>query len=84
GIMFDYNDPGPGVLVDNVTAGKPAAKAGLKSGDRILEADGKVISAMNEGETPYMNLLAKFKPGQEITFTVDRNGERRKVKMAGE
>ncbi|HMO36320.1 MAG TPA: M28 family peptidase, partial [Gemmatales bacterium] len=39
GIMFDYNDPGPGVLVDNVTAGKPAAKAGLKSGDRILEAD---------------------------------------------
>jgi S1-C subfamily serine protease len=66
--MFDYNDAGPGVMVDNVTAGKPAEKAGLKAGDRIHEVNGKKISSMNDGEESYMTLLAKFKawPGSDV------------------
>lgn len=86
GIMFDYNDPGPGVMVDNVTSGKPAQKAGLKSGDRILEVNGKKISSMNDGEDSYMIIMSKFKPGQELTLLVDRKGapEKLKFKIVGE
>ncbi len=86
GIMFDYNDPGPGVMVDNVTAGKAAEKAGIKAGDRIHEVNGKKISSMNDGEESYMQMLAKFKPGQEVTFTVERKSapDRLKFKVIGE
>lgn len=86
GIMFDYNDPGPGVMVDNVTAGKAAEKAGLKAGDRIHEVNGKKISSMNDGEESYMTLLSKFKAGQEVTFTVERKSapDRLKFKVTGE
>lgn len=86
GIMFDYNDPGPGVMVDNVTDGRPAQKAGLKSGDRILEVNGKKISSMNDGEDSYMLIMSKFKPGQELTLLVDRKSapEKLKIKVVGE
>lgn len=86
GIMFDYNDPGPGVMVDNVTAGKAAEKAGLKAGDRILQVNGKTISSMNDGEESYMKVLATFKPGQELTLTVQRANaaDKLKFKVIGE
>lgn len=86
GIMFDYNDPGPGVMIDNVTDGRPAQKAGLKSGDRILEVNGKKISSMNDGEDSYMLIMSKFKPGQELTLLVDRKSApgKLKIKVVGE
>jgi len=86
GIMFDYNDPGPGVMVDNVSDGKPAQKAGLKAGDRIMEVNGQKISSMNDGEGAYMVIMGKFKPGQELNLIVDRKSapEKLKFKVVGE
>lgn len=86
GIIFDYNDPGPGVMIDNVTDGKPAQKAGLKAGDRILKINDKEITAMNEGENSYMKVMAAFKPGQELTLLVERKSspEKLKFKVVGE
>lgn len=87
GVQFNYNDTGPGVLVDVVNADRPGAKAGLKSGDRILEVNGKKISSMQD-DTPesYMKVMAGFKPGQELTLVVDRKGapEKLKFKAVGE
>lgn len=84
GILFDYNDAGPGVMVDNVMDGRPAQKAGLKAGDRIHEVNGKKISSMNDGPESYMILMAKFKPGQELNLVVERKGEKLKFKVIGE
>jgi hypothetical protein len=43
GIMPSYGDDKEGVLVGGVTAGMPAAKAGLREGDRIVEMAGKPV-----------------------------------------
>lgn len=91
GIQFNYNDEGPGVLVDVVNADRPGAKAGLKSGDRIIEINGKKISKMSDNNSPddptlYMNVMGKFKPGQELNLVVERKGapDKLKFKVIGE
>ncbi len=86
GIMFDYNDPGPGVMIDTVSDNRPAQKAGIKGGDRILQINGKTISSMNEGENSYMLIMSKLKPGQELNLVVERKSapEKLKFKVIGE
>jgi C-terminal processing protease CtpA/Prc len=37
--------PSEGVLIDNVREGTPAAKAGLKAGDVVVEFDGSTCAA---------------------------------------
>jgi len=49
----------------------PADKAGLKSGDIILEVEGSKIDA----ETSLQKEIAKFKPGQEIDVTILRDAQ---------
>src|SRR5262249_27604919 len=58
GIRLDYNDTKEGALVEGVAEGRPAAKAGLKAGDRIVELAGKPVKDV-EG---YSQLLGTLKP----------------------
>ena len=71
GIVPDYLFEGPGVKVDGVTAGKPAAKAGLKAGD--------VITKLGNAPTPdmqaYMQALGQFKKGDTTQVEVKRKDE---------
>jgi len=59
-----------GVLLVDVTEGGPAAKAGMKGGDVVVEYDGKKI---NE---PYhfKNMVAETKPGQQVPVKIIREG----------
>ena len=59
-------DTGNGVYIGTVTAGSPAAKAGLKAGDVILSVDGKSTTTSDELGT----VLAGFKPGQTVTLKI--------------
>jgi putative serine protease PepD len=59
-------DTGNGAYVGTVTAGGPAAKAGLKVGDVITAIDGKPTPTADELGT----VLAGFKPGQTVTLKV--------------
>jgi serine protease Do len=59
-----------GALVYDVQPGSAGAKAGLQSGDVILQVDNKVI--VSPGELPA--LAAMTPPGQKIEITVWRNG----------
>ena len=56
-------------VVEEVTAGMPAAGAGLQVGDRILSVNGKETDS-------YEDIRAEIltKPGEQITMVVDRNG----------
>lgn len=63
----------PDVLPTNVTTieGRPAAMAGVKSGDKIVEINGVAVQ-----EWDRMAELISKSPGQALPFVVERGGER--------
>jgi serine protease Do len=60
-----------GALVADVTKDSPADKAGLKSGDIILEFDGKQILEMNN----LPRLVAATPVGKKVKLKILRNGK---------
>jgi len=65
-----------GVLVTEVQANTPAAKAGLKPGDIILQYEGKSISRPRE----LQSLVERSKIGSARSLTVFRDGNRMTLK----
>jgi S1-C subfamily serine protease len=63
---IQVGDTGNGVYVGSVSAGSPAAKAGLKAGDVILSVDGKRTATSDD----LGSVLAGYKPGQTVTLKV--------------
>ena len=61
----------PGLRADIVVAGKPAHRAGMRSGDIIQEIDGKPVTDINE----YMERLSELKAGTTIPVKVLRGEE---------
>ena len=66
-----------GVYVMKVADGSPASKAGLKQGDIITKV-GEV--ALDETHS-YVNTLFTFKPGDQITLTVLRDGKETQLQI---
>ncbi|HLN28371.1 MAG TPA: M28 family peptidase [Gemmataceae bacterium] len=77
GIRPTYGDDKEGVLLSGVTENTPAAKAGLREGDRIMEMAGKQVRSL-EG---YMALMAGFKPGDLLELGIVRDGKKVTVKV---
>ncbi len=59
-----------GVVVNTVTQGSPAEKAGIKQGDVITKLNGNIISDGNE----LRNKVAQTAPGTAVTIGIIRNG----------
>lgn len=59
-----------GVLVSGVIEGSPAEKAGLKSGDVILEFNGRKVSESVE----LRKTIADLSPGSTAELRINRNG----------
>ncbi len=60
-----------GALVSEVMPGSPADKAGLQSGDVILELEGTAI----EGLGSFRGSITLMKPGQKVTMKIRRNNQ---------
>jgi len=71
GIMPDYTFNGNGVRVDGVSEGRAAQKAGLKTGDVVVQLGDNNISSLEM----YMQALGKFKKGDKTTVKVKRAAE---------
>ncbi len=71
GIMPDYTYDGSGIRADAVTEGRPAAHAGLKAGDVIIQLGDYPVNSM---ET-YMQALNKFKKGDKTKVKYKRGSE---------
>lgn len=71
GIMPDYTFDGAGIRADGVTEGRPASRAGIKTGDVIVQLGEHPVNSM---ET-YMQALNKFKKGDKTTVKYKRGEE---------
>ncbi|MFZ0924202.1 MAG: trypsin-like peptidase domain-containing protein, partial [Candidatus Acidiferrales bacterium] len=68
---FGYNGGGEGALIDSVTPGSPAEKAGIKRGDIILGLNGEAIT----GSGDLTAQIGNMPPGTTIHLKVFRDGK---------
>jgi len=66
-------DEDEGVLIDEVVAESPADEAGLQAGDVIVAIEGRTIN----GSKGLAKAIHRYDPGDEVTITVVRSGDRR-------
>ena len=66
--LGEFGDGQPGLLVENVLAGSPAAAAGLAPGDRILAVDG----VASESRRQVLRQIAMAQPGSPVALSVLR------------
>jgi aminopeptidase YwaD len=71
GVMPSYSSDEAGLKIDGVSDGKPAQKAGLLTGDLIIQMGDLKIGNIED----YMGALGKFEKGQTIDVVVKRKGE---------
>jgi Do/DeqQ family serine protease len=64
-----------GVLVNSVTPGGPGDKAGIKTGDVIVQYNGKDVNDPNI----LRNMVAATAPGTDVTLTLQRGGSQQQV-----
>ena len=77
-IAARYNLPAQwGVYVMDVSSGSPASEAGLQQGDIITKVGDVTLDETHS----YVNALFTFKPGEQITLTVMRNGKEMQVQV---
>lgn len=68
-----------GVMINDVRENSPAAKAGLKAGDIIVEVDGKAV----KGDLDLIRAINGKKEG-DVTLTIVRDGNRQTVTVTPE
>jgi serine protease Do len=64
-----------GLEVKRIDENSPAAKAGLKENDAILEVNGKSV----EGNAQFRDLIGEMQPGTRVSLTIWRNGAKQTV-----
>lgn len=71
GIMPDYTFSGTGVKADGVIDNRPGQKAGMQTGDIILQLGDYLITGMDT----YMDALSRFNKGDKTQITVKRGAD---------
>jgi aminopeptidase YwaD len=80
GTIPSYADSDNGLLLDGVRDDSPAAKAGLKAGDRIVKIGTRDIKNVYD----YTAALGEMKAGEEYAIEVVRGTERLSLKIKPE
>lgn len=71
GVIPAYDDDKEGLLIEGASPGTPAAKAGLKAGDRIMSLAGKPVKNIQS----YMQIMAGQKKGDTLEVGIVREGK---------
>ena len=77
GIIPDYSFNGQGLRIDAVTKNRPAARAGLETGDIIVRMGEYPIKDIQD----YMKSLGQFESGQSIDVAVRRKAENKVLRV---
>jgi serine protease Do len=67
-----------GILLETVTPDGPAAKAGLRSQDVVVEFDGERVRSLRQ----FTRLVRETPPGRAVAATVLRDGKRTEVTVS--
>jgi len=80
GTIPNYADSTNGLLIDGVRENSPAAKAGIKAGDRVVKIGNREVKNVYD----YTYALGEMKAGQEYVFEVMRGEEKLSLKVIPE
>jgi aminopeptidase YwaD len=80
GTIPNYADSNDGLKLDGVRDDSPAARAGLKAGDKIVKIAGREVKNVYD----YTYALGEMKAGQEYEIEVVRGSERLTLKLTPE
>jgi len=76
----DAKQPKAGVMVETVTPGGPADKAGVKAGDTITEFDGERVRSVMQ----FSRLVRETAPGSSVSTALSRGGQKVTVTITPE
>lgn len=77
GTIPSYTDSGDGLVIDGVRDDSPAAKAGLKGGDKIIRLAGTDVKNIQD----YMTAMGTMKAGDEYEVVIKRGTETMTLKI---
>ncbi|MBL8048865.1 MAG: M20/M25/M40 family metallo-hydrolase [Chthonomonas sp.] len=81
GVQPDMNEvSGKGLMVNGVTADSPAAKAGIKTGDRLLSIGGKAVNNVQD----LQQILVEAKAGVPLEVVLMRGDQELKLTVTPE
>jgi hypothetical protein len=80
GTIPNYADSTDGLKLDGVRDDSPAAKCGLKAGDKVVKLGGRDVKNVYD----YTYALGEMKGGQEYEVVVIRDGQRLTMKITPE
>jgi hypothetical protein len=80
GTIPNYADASDGLKLDGVRDDSPAARAGLKAGDKVVKLAGREVKNVYD----YTYALGEMKAGQEYEIEVMRDGQRLTMKITPE
>lgn len=80
GTIPNYADSNDGLLLDGVRDDSPAAKAGIKAGDKIVKLAGRDVKNVYD----YTYALGEMKAGEEYEVELMRGGQRITLKIKPE
>ena len=78
GVELDTDVP-EGYAVTKIIPGSPAEAAGIQAGDILVALNGVAIT--HDNEEALMKARKEWKPGQNVTYTIKRNGSEREVPL---
>ncbi len=79
GVELDVDEATGAMSVKKVVPGSPAEKAGIQVGDVLAALNGVPIT--NDNDEALAKARKEWKPGQQVTYTIKRNGLDRKVDL---
>lgn len=79
GLELDMDAKTGATVVQSVFPGTPAEAAGLEKGDILYKLNGVVINEKNEDQL--VKARGEWKPGQQVTYIIQRNGVERTINL---
>jgi C-terminal processing protease CtpA/Prc len=80
GVMLNMDESDGTLSIESVIPGTPADAAGLKAGDVLVALNGARISKDNHAAVE--KARGDWKPGQQVTYTIQRNGAEQDITFA--